>query len=123
MFGSLIEAARAYKDEVIARAEGEANRFELLLAEYRKAPEVTRQRLYLETVQNVMESSSKVMVDVEGGNNMMYIPLDKIMSASNESVMGGSRGFTREEIEQLTNHVKNEVLNELPDPTNRRSGR
>lgn len=119
----MIEAARAYKDEVIARAEGEANRFELLLAEYKKAPEVTRQRLYLETVQEVMEKSSKVMVDVEGGNNMMYVPLDKLMDSSNMAASEGRRGFTRQEIEQLTNHIKSEILNDLPDPTSRRSGR
>lgn len=120
----MIEAARAYKDEVIARAEGEAERFELLLAEYNKAPEVTRQRLYLETVQQVMENSSKVMVDVEGGNNMMYVPLDKLMeSANNSTTSGGARGFTRQEIDQLTNHIKSEILSDLPDSTNRRSGR
>ncbi|WP_054112748.1 FtsH protease activity modulator HflK [Marinagarivorans algicola] len=119
----MIEAARAYKDEVIARAEGEANRFELLLTEYKKAPEVTRQRLYLEAVQEVMEKSSKVMVDVEGGNNMMYVPLDKLMEASNVAASEGRRGFTRQEIEQLTNHIKSEILNDLPDSTSRRSGR
>lgn len=76
----MIEEAEAYKAEVIARAEGESDRFESLLTEYKRAPEVTRQRLYLETVESVMKNSSKVMVDVEGGNNMLYLPLDRMGS-------------------------------------------
>ncbi|HEX7764166.1 MAG TPA: FtsH protease activity modulator HflK [Cellvibrio sp.] len=74
----MIEEAEAYKAEVVARAEGESDRFESLLAEYKRAPEVTRQRLYLETMENVMTRSSKVMVDVAGGNNMLYLPLDRM---------------------------------------------
>lgn len=76
----MIEEAEAYKAEVIARAEGESDRFESLLTEYKRAPEVTRQRLYLETMESVMRNSSKVMVDVEGGNNMLYLPLDRMGS-------------------------------------------
>ncbi|MBT8118512.1 MAG: FtsH protease activity modulator HflK [Gammaproteobacteria bacterium] len=75
----LREEAEAYKNEVIARAEGEAERFEQLLKEYNKAPEVTRERLYLEMMESVLSNSSKVMVDVEGGNNLLYLPLDKLM--------------------------------------------
>jgi len=73
------QQADAYKIEAIARARGEIARFEKLLPQYMAAPEVTRQRLYLETLEQVMSSSTKVMVDVEGGNNMMYIPLDQLM--------------------------------------------
>ena len=76
----MMEEANAYKEKVIARAAGEAERFEKLLAEYKKAPKVTRDRLYLDAISNVYANSSKVLVDVEGGNNMMYIPLDKLMS-------------------------------------------
>ena len=75
----LREEADGYKQEVVARAEGEAQRFTQLLTEYRKAPAVTRERIYLETVESVLSSSSKVMVDVKGGNNIMYLPLDKIL--------------------------------------------
>ncbi|WHI44548.1 FtsH protease activity modulator HflK [Microbulbifer sp. EKSA008] len=74
----IIEEAEAYKARVIESARGEAVRFEKLLAEYERAPEVTRERLYLDAVQDVMANTSKVMVDVEGGNNMMYLPLDKL---------------------------------------------
>ena len=120
----LIEAARAYKEEVIATAERETERFELLLAEYQKAPEVTRQRLYLSTMEEVMAASSKILVDVEGGNNMMYLPLDKLVDAGNASTAGKiQRGFTRQEIDQLTSHIKNEILGELPSSTSRRSTR
>jgi len=75
----LREEADAYKNEVIAKAEGEAERFNQLLAEYKKAPEVTRERLYLDMMESVLSKSSKVMVDVEGGNNLLYLPLDKLM--------------------------------------------
>ena len=74
-----IEDAEAYKDQVIAVAEGEADRFSALLIEYKKAPEVTRQRLYLDAVEEVLSSSTKVMIDVEGGNNLLYLPLDKLI--------------------------------------------
>lgn len=77
-----IEQANAYRAEVVARAEGEASRFDQLLTEYQKAPDVTRQRLYLDTIQEVMTNASKVMIDVEGGNNMLYLPLDKILEQS-----------------------------------------
>ncbi|WP_438951644.1 FtsH protease activity modulator HflK [Porticoccus sp.] len=75
----MIEEALAYREQVVAEAQGETRRFEALLTEYQKAPEVTRQRLYLDSVQQVMSESSKVLVDVEGGNNMLYLPLDKII--------------------------------------------
>ncbi len=82
-----MEEASAYRDEIIARAEGQSNRFLRVLDEYKKAPEVTRQRLYLETMEDIFTKTSKIMIDVEGGNNMIYLPLDKIMnnSAKNES--------------------------------------
>jgi membrane protease subunit HflK len=78
----LIEEANAYKQSVIAQAQGQAARFEALLTEYKLAPEVTRERLYIEAIEAVMTNSSKVMVDVEGGNNMMYLPLDRIVGQS-----------------------------------------
>lgn len=74
--------ANAYKEQVIAEATGEASRFTQVLKEYKKAPKVTRKRLYLEAVESVMTNSSKIMVDVKGGGNIMYLPLDKMMSGS-----------------------------------------
>ena len=79
------EAAEGYRQRVIAGAEGETDRFLNVLSEYRKAPEVTRKRLYLETVQAVLSNSSKVMVDVEGGNNLLYLPLDRLMDRRSQS--------------------------------------
>lgn len=78
-----IEEAQAYREQVIARAEGEARRFDQLLVEYQKAPAVTRERLYLDTMQSVLSASSKVMIDVEGSNNMMYLPLDQLLQRRN----------------------------------------
>jgi membrane protease subunit HflK len=77
---AMFERAEAYRQRVIAQAEGETDRFLKVLAEYRKAPGVTRERLYLETVESVMGNSSKVLVDLQGGNNIMFLPLDKLFS-------------------------------------------
>lgn len=74
------EEAEAYKGEVVANAEGEAKRFTQLLTEYKKSPEVTRERLYLDMMESVLNHSSKVLVDVKGSNNLLYLPLDKLMS-------------------------------------------
>ena len=74
-----IANAKGYKAKVVAEAEGESQRFTALLTEYEKAPEVTRQRLYLETMQDVLANTSKVILDVKSGSNLTYLPLDKIM--------------------------------------------
>ncbi len=73
------QEALAYKGRTVLDAEGEVARFNKILPEYQAAPEVTRQRLYIATMEKVYSNTSKVMVDVDGGNNMMYLPLDKIM--------------------------------------------
>ncbi|WP_374439366.1 FtsH protease activity modulator HflK [Pseudomonas panipatensis] len=76
----IIEEANGYRDEVVSRAQGEADRFGKLAAEYHKAPEVTRQRLYLDTMQEVLSQTSKVLVGgQQGQNNLIYLPLDKMM--------------------------------------------
>ena len=73
-----IEEANAYKQRVVAQAEGEASRFEQLLKEYKKAPEVTRKRLYLETMEKVLTDTSKVTVDLSQGSSLLYLPLDRM---------------------------------------------
>jgi len=79
----LLEEAKGYQNSVIAKAEGDASRFSALLTEYRKAPAVTRDRLYLETMQHIYASTTKVLVDQkQGGSNLLYLPLDKLMEAS-----------------------------------------
>ena len=74
----LKEEAEGYRLSVIANAEGEASRFAQIFAEYQKAPQVTRQRMYLDTMQTVMNNTSKVVVDQKGGNSLLYLPLDKL---------------------------------------------
>ena len=120
------EEATAYKEGVIARAEGESKRFEYLLTEYQKAPKVTRQRLYLDAVQEVMAKSSKVMVDVEGGNNMLYLPLDKIMQQSANQSSGGSSsrdGISAADIDIISNQVAEKLRREEAFSSSRREGR
>src|SRR5690554_8197611 len=80
----LREEANGYRDETISRAEGEADRFTKIVTEYRKAPEVTRQRLYLETMQEVLSNTSKVLLTGDKGqNSMLYLPLDKMLEGRN----------------------------------------
>lgn len=74
--------ANAYKDRRIAEADGESQRFTAIVQEYEKAPEVTRKRLYLETMESVMAETGKVVMDVKGGNNLTYLPLDRIIEAN-----------------------------------------
>jgi membrane protease subunit HflK len=75
----LMQEADGYKQRMIATAEGDASRFKQILVEYTKAPEVTRQRLYLETIQQIYSNTSKIMVDAKGSGNLLYLPLDKLM--------------------------------------------
>ena len=86
-----LQEASAYKEQVIAQAQGEASRFEQLLAAYGRAPEVTRERLYLETLETVLSRVSKVLVDVTGTNNLLYLPLDRLLK-SGEAAPGASEG-------------------------------
>ena len=75
----IIEDARAYEDRVTRDAEGQASRFTALLEEYQKAPRVTRDRLYIEAIEDVYRRSNKVILDSEGSGNLMYLPIDKIL--------------------------------------------
>ena len=74
-----IEQANAYRDRVVARAEGEASRFKKLLGEYQQSKDVTRSRLYIDAMEQAMSRTSKVLVDIEGGNNVLYLPLDRLV--------------------------------------------
>jgi membrane protease subunit HflK len=71
--------AEGYRARVIATAEGDASRFKQVLTEYAKAPAVTRERIYIDTMQQIYSSTSKVMLDYKGGGNLLYLPLDKLM--------------------------------------------
>ena len=74
-----MQEAEGYQQRVIATAEGDASRFKQVLAEYAKAPAVTRERIYIDTMQQIYTSTSKVMLDYKGGGNLLYLPLDKLM--------------------------------------------
>lgn len=117
----LIEESNGYLEQVVAEADGESQRFESLLAEYQKAPEVTRQRLYIDAIQEVMTNSSKVLVDVEGGNNMLYLPLDKIIqqgSSRNQSSL-----FNSSDVNSVADEVINKLRRESNSATNPREVR
>ncbi len=82
----VIADAKAYRDRVIASAEGETARFSAVLTQYAKAPGVTRERLYLETIEEVLRESNKVLLDVPDSNSLMYLPLDQLMRHGESSV-------------------------------------
>lgn len=106
----IIEQANAYRDQVIARAEGEASRFEQLLIEYERAPKVTRERLYIDAIQEVLSNTSKVLIDVEGGNNMMFLPLDRMMQGVTDSAASGGRlQLNAQQIRDLADQVGREL--------------
>ena len=79
----LMQEADGYKQRVIANAEGDASRFKQILVEYEKAPGVTRERMYIDMMQQILSNSSKVLVDQKGGSNLLYLPLDKLIQSTN----------------------------------------
>lgn len=87
----LLQEAQGYRDQVTARAEGDASRFGQLVAEYRKSPKITRERLYMDTMNDVLSNGNKVLVDVDKGSPMFYLPLDQMMK--NASRVDGSQDF------------------------------
>ena len=117
----VIEEATAYREQVVAKAEGEASRFAQLLTEYSKAPAVTRERLYLDAVEAVMANSSKVLIDVEGGNNMMYLPLDKLLTTSAATTT--SEEISPQIIREITDRVADQFRREAISNTRRREVR
>ncbi|MFT4653208.1 MAG: membrane protease subunit HflK [Patiriisocius sp.] len=116
----LNEEAQAYKERAILEAQGEVARFEELLPQYEAAPVVTRQRLYLETLESVFSNVTKVMIDTEGSGNMIYLPLDKIMERQGRTESTGTMGT----LEGLRNQGA-DSQNQLPETVsnNRVDGR
>ncbi|WP_420996633.1 FtsH protease activity modulator HflK [Cupriavidus sp. 30B13] len=88
----LNEEALAYKSRVVNQAEGDAARFQQVQTQYAKAPQVTRDRLYIETMQQIYTNSTKVLVDVRQGNNLLYLPLDKLMSQAQSDPRAAAAG-------------------------------
>ena len=120
-----LEEANAYRQQVTAQAEGEASRFSQLLVEYAKSPKVTRERLYLDAMQGVMANTNKVLVDVEGGNNMMYLPLDKLTPPTGgRSASGSSRsGLSERDLRDITERLRQEFQRDIEINDTRRGGR
>ena len=108
----MLEQAIAYKVKLINAAEGEASRFTQLYNEYKKAPSVTKERLYLEAVESVLSNSSKVMVDIEGGNNMMYLPLDQLINRNQ------NRSKSDQDIQSSTTNSTPSILDRINDNKN-----
>ncbi|TXI17499.1 MAG: FtsH protease activity modulator HflK [Nitrosomonas sp.] len=116
----LIQESEGYRQRVIVSAEGDAKRFEQILVEYSKAPKVTRERLYLDMMQQVLTNTSKIMVDQKGGNNLLYLPLDKLIQVtgsvpaspvvtqpiSQESVQDNSSIRTRESFRSRDREIR-----------------
>lgn len=93
----IIQDAEAYRDRVIRAAEGEASRFEAVLAEYQQAPRVTRERLYIEALQDIYSRSSKVLLDAEGSGNLLYLPIDKLVGSGARDGRNGAELVTPEQ--------------------------
>lgn len=95
-----IEQANAYRDRVIARAEGESSRFKKLLTEYQRSKDVTRSRLYIDAMEQALSKSSKVLVDIEGGNNVIYLPLDRLVRPPTSLESEGAATVTVDPVER-----------------------
>jgi membrane protease subunit HflK len=108
--------AEAYRDRVIAFSEGEASRFEALLGEYHKAPRVTRERLYLDAVEEVYSNANKVIIDTEGSGNLLYLPIDKLI----QSGRGAGDGLRAPGAQNSTN---GQAQQQQPDATRERRSR
>ena len=91
----LMQEAEGYRQRVIASAEGDASRFKQVLAEYSKAPAVTRERIYIETMQQILSTTSKVMLDYKGSGNLLYLPLDKLMQQAGTATLSEAQASQR----------------------------
>jgi membrane protease subunit HflK len=114
----ILEDARGYRERVIADADGEAARFVALLVEYHKAPRVTRERLYIDAIEDVYSRSNKVILDAEGSGNLLYLPLDKMISQGNRpaAMTDGSRAADS----QVPSQSQSDVRTLPVDPRDRR---
>jgi len=114
----ILEDARGYHDRVIADADGESARFEALLIEYQKAPGVTRERLYIDAIEDVYGRSNKVFLDAEGSGNLLYLPLDKMINQGNRPT--SSTDGNRSSDSTAPNRSQSDARLEPEDPRERR---
>jgi len=108
------EEAEGYRSQVVSKSSGEAERFSKLLTEYQKAPVVTRERLYLDAIEEMMTQSTKILMDTEGGNNMLYLPLDKIIQQS-----GTAQRDQSVTSDQMIDRIANDVIEKLQRESDR----
>jgi len=113
----VLEDAQAYRERKIADAQGEAARFESLLAEYQKAPRVTRDRLYIEAIEEVYGKTAKVLIDKEGTGNLLYLPLDQIVNRAGGQIQAVDPNRSAD---SLTTQWQPEDKREIRDPRERR---
>lgn len=106
----VIQEAEAYKASVIARSEGEASRFDQVLTEYRKAPDITRDRLYLESMEQVLGQSSKLLIDQKGGNNVIYLPLDQLIRQQRSSPSASLQESSGDNLSANTGETPNDSV-------------
>jgi membrane protease subunit HflK len=95
MASRLQAEAEGYRQRVIERAEGDAARFRQVVTEYNKAPQVTRERLYIEAMQQILSNTTTVLVDQKAGNNLLYLPLDKLMQMSGQGASAGDSSLPK----------------------------
>ncbi|MGQ4276730.1 FtsH protease activity modulator HflK [Pseudidiomarina sp. E22-M8] len=120
----ILQEAQAYREQQILKAQGEIARFNELLPQYQAAPRVTRERLYIETVEKIYSETAKVMLDVEGSNNMMYLPLDKILEKQRRSMStSGMEAADGQSQNSTSNSGQNSTQGTTTNSTGRTSDR
>lgn len=127
----LLQEAEAYRSQIVANAEGDTARFKQILTEYQKAPAVTRDRMYLETMQQIFSNTTKVMVDSRSANNLLYLPLDKLISQASGAVAntggvppsGQSSSSLNESLQSMENQRQGEARNRDGRDSRAREGR
>lgn len=107
----LMEESEAYRSSVVANAEGETARFKQILAEYEKAPAVTRERMYLEAMQQIFENTTKVMIDSKAGNSLLYLPLDKLIQQTGQQPSAPAKSSAAP-----LSHSSSTLVTPPPDP-------
>ncbi len=123
----ILQEAEAYRAKIVAEAEGEAERFNRILAEYQKAPEITRKRLYIEAMEDVLARSSKVMIDQSAGNGntLTYLPIDKVIEQKAASNRNSTRRLSSDSIlpqeDGRTSNLQNSINSTIDNV--RRGGR
>lgn len=117
----ILEEGEGYKQDKIARASGQAQRFDLLYAEYTVSPQITKKRLYLEAMEEVLANSNKILIDVSEGNNLFYLPLDRLLSSAGESPRINS--LPAQTNEENVSNIVSKVMEEINKKLARERGR